>query len=259
MKRVSDNDFDKLFQEKLAGVEINPSEKVWNNISSEISPRGVKKGVSAMWLVAASVLVVLYLGFLFKPQRESIKLQASTVAEDNKPVVERDPVKEEIKAERHSKGIMFLDRLASLKFERNRRMKSFESSKTAIAKNISSISDSQQEQDQMLISKEALSLETKILPDTPAFIAMQGNIDAIKPERDLIPASEENTQSDLGSRRDNENKGIQSVGDLVNFVVRKVDHRKEKIIEFSNHDEGSSVSGINLGLIKIKTKQNTDK
>jgi hypothetical protein len=50
-------------------------------------------------------------------------------------------------------------------------------------------------------------------------------------------------------------KKIRSIGSLVNFVIAKVDKREDKLIEFKDSDEGSEVSGINLGLVKIKSKK----
>ena len=48
---------------------------------------------------------------------------------------------------------------------------------------------------------------------------------------------------------------IRSIGSLVNFVIAKVDHREDKIIEFEDNDEGSEVSGINLGVLKFKSRK----
>jgi len=41
----------------------------------------------------------------------------------------------------------------------------------------------------------------------------------------------------------------------VNFVIAQVDKREDKLIEFTESDEGTEVSGINLGLLKIKSKK----
>jgi hypothetical protein len=49
--------------------------------------------------------------------------------------------------------------------------------------------------------------------------------------------------------------GIHSLGDLVNVLVAKVDKRKDKIIEFTADDDGeSTVTGLNLGIIKLKKR-----
>jgi hypothetical protein len=50
-------------------------------------------------------------------------------------------------------------------------------------------------------------------------------------------------------------KKINSVGSFVNFVVSKVDKRKNKIIEFEDGDEGTMVSSVNLLLLKYKAKE----
>jgi hypothetical protein len=46
------------------------------------------------------------------------------------------------------------------------------------------------------------------------------------------------------------------VGDLVNFVIAKVDKREEKIIKVSKTDEGDNeITGINLGLFKFSKSE----
>jgi hypothetical protein len=49
---------------------------------------------------------------------------------------------------------------------------------------------------------------------------------------------------------------IRSFGDLINVVVSKVDKRKDKLIEFSSKDDDESlVTGINLGIIRVKKEE----
>jgi len=49
------------------------------------------------------------------------------------------------------------------------------------------------------------------------------------------------------------NHKIRSFGDLINVAVAKIDKRKDKIIEFTDDDDDeSTLTGINLGIIKIK-------
>ena len=53
---------------------------------------------------------------------------------------------------------------------------------------------------------------------------------------------------------------MHSLGDLINAVVAKVDKRKDKFIEFTDKDEESLITGVNLGIFKIKKEeQTTDK
>jgi hypothetical protein len=50
-------------------------------------------------------------------------------------------------------------------------------------------------------------------------------------------------------------KRVKGIGGLVNFVIAQVDKREDKLIEFTESDEGTEISGINLGLLKIKSKK----
>jgi len=50
-------------------------------------------------------------------------------------------------------------------------------------------------------------------------------------------------------------RGIHNLGGLVNALISKVDKRQDKLIEFSDSDDddaNSSLTGVNLGIIKIK-------
>jgi hypothetical protein len=66
-----------------------------------------------------------------------------------------------------------------------------------------------------------------------------------------ISAQDRNSDDEFNSR----NRKIKGVGGLVNFVIAQVDKREDKLIEFTESDEGTEVSGINLGLLKIKSKK----
>jgi len=48
---------------------------------------------------------------------------------------------------------------------------------------------------------------------------------------------------------------IRGLGGLINAAVAIIDRRDDKVIEFTNTDEGDTVTGINLGIIKIKKNQ----
>jgi len=52
-------------------------------------------------------------------------------------------------------------------------------------------------------------------------------------------------------------KRIRSIGDVVNLVMAKVDKREDKLIQFTDSDDGdeSNVTGINLGIINLKKEK----
>jgi hypothetical protein len=66
-----------------------------------------------------------------------------------------------------------------------------------------------------------------------------------------ISSQDRNSTDEFNSR----NRKVKGVGGLVNFVIAQVDKREDKLIEFTESDEGTEVSGINLGLLKIKSKK----
>lgn len=249
MRTQTDNDFDKLFKDKLEGIEIVPSERVWANIAGDIKlPVRDKKRIPLIWLAAASVSLLFVLSLLIIPGKEPIKLQASIESTADYKVVTA-PVKVKSNSKHKLKGIIFLNKLASMKLERDRQVKSYKLSAKAIANNLAH---------RPLLAKvdidpatAILKEDTAVLSSVPSFMAMRdpvANQEINQHKISKVPIADTDYQD--------AKTGIRSVGDLVNFVVRQVDHRSEKIIEFTDHDEGSSVSGINLGLIKIRSKQN---
>ena len=53
-----------------------------------------------------------------------------------------------------------------------------------------------------------------------------------------------------------ESRGIRNVGDLVNYVVDKVDKREEKFIQFkTDNDDNSSLIGLNIGMFKFNQRK----
>jgi hypothetical protein len=66
-----------------------------------------------------------------------------------------------------------------------------------------------------------------------------------------MPAADK--QGDLAAKP---GKKLRSLGDIINIAVAKVDKRKDKFIEFSDTDDnGSTITAVNLGIIKIKKRE----
>ena len=54
-----------------------------------------------------------------------------------------------------------------------------------------------------------------------------------------------------------ERKGIRNVGDVINFVVDKLDKREKKLIQFkTDDDDNSSLIAVNIGILKFNSKKN---
>jgi pectate lyase len=97
--------------------------------------------------------------------------------------------------------------------------------------------------------KRINSVAQQMIDDEAKQIKLNGSMNAALA---LAQNTNDGNLDDVGGVNDRKVK-IKSVGDLVNFVVAKVDKREEKIIKVSKTDEGDNqITGINLGLFKFR-------
>ena len=254
MQSISDKELDKLFKQRFEDAEFQPSKAVWGKISAKMDRKSkVKKTLPIFWMAAASVVVVLGASLWFYRPVEVIRLQGvnqqitlntpeSPISDLGTGASKLDPHQPEIK------GFDFSKLVAA---EEN----SFDTPKEVTLPQRSSIEITKQE---VLTSNNTLKRnisEVALTPKevkVPRYTGDQSQLDVT--QADMV-ASVEVTQDDLiPEQQQTSPKRIRSVGSLVNFVISKVDHRDDKIIEFKDGDEGSEVSGINLGLIKLKSR-----
>lgn len=254
MQPISDKELDKLFKQRFEDAEFQPSAGVWGKISAKMDRKSkAKKILPVFWMAAASVVVVLGASLWFYRPLEVIKLQGmdqqivlntpeSPISDLGTGAPKLDPHQPEIQ------GFDFSKLVAA---EEN----SFDTLKEETLTESSSIEIAKQE---VLASNNMLRRNISELPLTPKEVKVsrytgdQSQLDVT--QADMI-ASAEIVQDDLiPEQQQTSPRRIRSVGSLVNFVISKVDHRDDKIIEFKDGDEGSEVSGINLGLIKLKSR-----
>jgi len=244
---MSDNDFDKLFREKFESLEREPSSSVWSGITGKLDGKKATRRFPTLWLSAASIVLVLGLGLMLFPERETIKLQGK--ASNNVSQSEG------IKAAPGKVVIpeVLENDLPHVSNKEEKRSEIVLANKAARAKTIYNVNNE---------SIEAHSSEQMV--EEPAKADIEDLSLIAQNNHDLTPSSEVekmdlslniNTNIPDSSELKHRQK-IKTVGDLVNFVVSKVDKRKNKIIEFSREDEGDIVSGLNLGLLQYRTRNN---
>ncbi len=254
MHPISDKELDKLFKQRFEDAEFQPSEDVWGKISATMDNKArVKKPFSVFWMAAASVLVVLGASLWFYRPVEVIKLQGtpqkmvlntpeSPISDLGTGASKLDPHQPEIKGFDFSKLVVTEE-------------DSFDTPKevTLPGKSVAEITN----QDLLAVSTP-IRRNSHEVPQSPKEVKVprytgdQSQLDVTQP--DMI-ASVDIVQKDLlPENQQTASKRIRSVGSLVNFVISKVDRREDKIIEFKDGDEGSEISGINLGLIKLKSR-----
>lgn len=239
MKSMSDKDFDIFFKVSLDQFEEKPTKDIWTSIengSAKSSP--LKKRFPFVW--AAACIAILALGFmLFRAEGEKIQLRkvdeqiAPTVSDEEFtqiPLPARKTVsfKSNNKAENEQR---FLRLMASIeigeKSEKKARQEKKESDFARAKYNVE-VDETQ------LISTNNIgvsSLEEKNLAQEPS----------AKEQEVLVYTDKTDKEK------------VRSLGDLVNFVVGKIDKRENKIIHISKTEESDmEITGINLGLIKYR-------
>jgi hypothetical protein len=265
MKVMLDKEFDKAIKSSFDDFEVEPTAKSWENISAQLNQKPKGKKLPIFWLsVAASVVIVLSIGISIyqKPTDDIIKLKA----QENPKVVVIDDINLQASNKKNAnKGDNEV-----VKTDLNKDEKLFnafveaDKNQAEIVKNVS--------------SEKNISIDATITPDAIVMIVkkVEEVIAATKPVRKPTVTekmiAEENAKginlinnqpsfaqttidenlSYEGAQSDRKIK-IKTVGDLVNFVVSKVDKRDEKIIKVSKTEESDNeITGINLGLFKFR-------
>ena len=256
MHPISDKELDKLFQQRFGDLEIEPSEAVWGKITGKMDRQNTgKRYFSVFWMAAASLIVVISAGLWFYRPVEVIKLQGNSemaeVKADIPPLPETNvPLNEPEKAPA---------KLTEFTLANSAGIGSGEYKLSEKSPVIEPISKLQVENEVNVIAsspvKKSNTPQPKQVVKIPArYSGDQSKLDVTQPDMmakaDLPPVEIESAEP-----QKTEHKKIRSIGSLVNFVIARVDRRDDKIIEFKEGAEGSEVSGINLGLVKFKSRK----
>jgi len=261
MHPISDKELDKLFQQRFGDLEIEPSATVWEKITGTMDQKRRKSAFPSFWMAAASIVVLISAGLLYFRPQEVIRLQGSTEMaqnmEDNssRPQLNEAPVS----IEEPLNGIQKEDSdLPDYGLVNTSEAKPGEYSlvqNTPVTEPEVKVPAAEP----VVIAAEPVKKVNPVQPKKSVkvpnrFSGDQSTLDVTQPDM-LAKAdfSEEEINPDESEVRGQ--RKIRSIGSLVNFVIAKVDKREDKLIEFKDSDEGSEVSGINLGLVKFKAKK----
>lgn len=256
MQPMSDKELDKLFQHNFDAFETEPSAAVWEGITAELDKTSKKKAFSVRWMAAASILVVLGAAlFLLRPEKTT-KLRAKT---NSATVMKRRPANTGSDTAPQQKLIAYKPAVAA------RAVKT-----TAVKKRMmAATAKTRPEADDIPEIKEAAkeiaanTEKTHVVPERHAAVqpvAGEAGINEARAHQPVLASSvAAHTNETAADTPAAPRRRIKSLGDLVNRVMAKVDPRQDKLIEFKDTDEGTEVTGINLGLFKIKNNTNTHK
>ena len=238
---VTDKDFDKVFHEKLYSMEIEPADSVWEGISQQLNRTKKKSSFPILWLAAASMAAVVGVGVWLSSQKEPMKLTGTVGSDIEERSVQPAP-EPGLGADKHSKiSSLVKERITQLQIPKSiARHKKKENLEVTSIRAVVPAPLATFEENEPLVSSE----DTGSKPEIHTTIAAKKTQALAFTEPEVV-----NEESQVKERK------IKSLGSLVNFVVSKVDKRKNKIIEFEDGDEGTMVSGLNLGLLKFQAKQ----
>jgi len=252
---MQDKELDELFRSKLDSFEAEPSANTWPGIAAGINAGGQKKTVVPMLGIAASIIVLVGIAVLFIPKKAPVNVNgpakhtfAKTVrptvkpatvtntpgpvqlASVNTPRVKHSPVVRSAYVRSVNGEAKPVDTTAQNKIAGN------PADQTLITATV----QKQEGLIKAVVPDAGTQLTTKLSTDEPAFIAKPVLLTG-----QLPPVKTDATPVKIKHR-------IHSLGDLINTVVAKVDKRQDKFIVFSDDDGDSNITGVNLGIIKIK-------
>lgn len=246
---MQDKEIDSLFRSKLDNFEVEPSAAVWGGITSQIDKK--KKPFGVYLSIAASLLILLGAGLYFVSNTKEItkKPVQIAVAKNNKPaktIIQPVTVAPKL-AEPQTEKVAVINTKASRKQKTKFAKDEAVSTKEQAIKPAPQLAQVAQKVDvpvKFVVPDRSVPFNDKI--DIPDNQPLKTN--TLEAQAQDAPASKTLAAAPVKKHR------IRNFGDLINAVVGKVDKRKDKLIEFSTtkDEDDSTLSGLNLGFIKIK-------
>jgi len=237
---MQDKEFDDIFRAQLEGFEAEPSAAVWQNIANGLDGKRKRKKAPVWWLgVAASMLIISSIGWWLVARQQPVKQNTVVRAKPTRHENNVQPVNRSLLAANQSVAkpgvgskIVSPTRIEKTATPKNKADESMPTNQPKTDETILPANHSE-----VLAATRVNDIQTDIQPEKPLF------------KTNLQPAA--NTVQTVAvappKRRGH------TLGDLINKVVASVDKRADKLIEFTDNDEDeSTITGINLGLVKIK-------
>jgi hypothetical protein len=250
MQHMPDKEFDNLFRDKFKDAEIEPSANLWANIESELEPKR-KRAFPIYWMAAATVALALTAMLVFQEKKviqmhgpETVQAKPTT-NDDTMATPDVEQVVVPVQPMVAQKEVKVPARVLTKELE--------------VPKNNGIENNSQKNQIAVQLNTPTERLPIKQQDPKPIDVlpakAQQENQTVIAQVQ-----TEKQGDNTIGEANVSERKGIRNVGDLVNYVVEKVDKRDKKLVRFNtDDDDNSSIIGINIGFLKFNKKNKEQK
>ncbi|MGI4751171.1 MAG: hypothetical protein ACRYFB_11080 [Janthinobacterium lividum] len=258
--KTSDKQLDDLFNSKLQNLEVEPAANLWQNIDAELDRKPKKKSIIPGLRIAAGILVMLSVGLLFLRKNEPVK--SNFPRKITKVVLQKaDPNLTQIASLDDKNSMLLLS--AKNKVIKEALPRSSKNkvviTKPEIIKNpetklvlMQTLAQNKPDEDPAGLQNTPIQSRIASVPD--ASISLKPQPQTEIPQKLFVKPSLLATESHTIKAK---HKRIRNIGDVVNLVMAKVDKRQDKLIEFSDTDDGeeSNVTGINLGFISLKKEK----
>ncbi len=252
--RTSDKELDELFNSKLNNLEAEPPTKLWQNIHVELDKSSRKKKFVPVLQIAASVVILLSVGLFWIRSNETVTrkpIVKKVVKLNNRPLQPQNILREN-KAEQKEKLFAGTKiRVVKEAWPRKKAAKILVTKQQAQSK-IGLDETSTLVQNKLPVTVKPDQVRPAIVPDGGIVLKFQPAAIEDEPAKQIpVLSAQTNKPAPIIVKR----KGIRNMGDLVNLVMAKVDKRQDKLIEFTDNDGESNITGINLGIITIKKEK----
>lgn len=248
-----DKDIDALFRSKLNDLEVEPSAGVYANINHALHSSKPRKSIVPLLRIAASIVIVLSTGLFFLlKDKKAERPRFKTKLVKNQPLKKLVPVQQVVvnlpvnHLPQQAQQIQVKRQLAKVHHL-------IPVIQPAVVKAATQVTEAPVSQPNRLQPKDsvatAIAANQLTVPTAPISI----NLASITPDLMITPTSiPANTEDKLEPVK---RRKIRSLGGLLNVVIASVDKRRDKIIEFTDTESGASITGINLGVIRIKKEE----
>jgi hypothetical protein len=253
---MQDKEFDELFRSKLEDLDVEPSKGLWDNIAAEVVIDRKNRSALPFISIAASVLVLVTAGVFFIPKlkQDDVKPAVAVVvkhADTSKVNMLPAQIKNADTEPQPARIAAVASKTHYIKQNIQKQNNSLPAVKVEEIDNtpqqIAQVTPTTAHQNDVMLAA--------VKPDiaAPAIASLQINDEVkVNPVATLAEQVPNKTIAAAPPKK----RRIRSFGDLINVVVSKVDKRKDKLIEFSSKDDDESlITGINLGIIKVKKEE----
>lgn len=260
MQHIQDNEFDRLFKDQLSDSEVEPSVNLWNRIEPQLAKRKSRRS-PYYWAAAATVLIALSAGLLFtQNENQPMKAQQSTditvskvEAAEQRDVVQADVPEQPVvlrETDVNTRTVNVGDQRQAPPVAQDYAP---DEKKSLLA--MQPVVDKLHHNNTTLVQKieqpAEQGMEFPAADVALADISVSAVTNAPVAAVDAITETTETIEIEQITR-----PRIRNAGDLVNFVVDKIDKREQKIVEFrTDEDENSSLVAINIGPFKINQRK----